>query len=159
MAEHCFRMTIQPADVAKAKELFAANHEDADEDWAEEEETDEDEKMDDEEEVEEEEKDDDALIYDGSDNEESHDDDNHDHIYIDEDKYPQHNAYSPIFDAAYPPVGEIVHLTDTQFSEKMLVPLIRDVTKSDIPLAEGVDGMFKRAMYAFVVATLCANNE
>eukprot|EP00984_Skeletonema_dohrnii_P037645 scaffold39923_cov150-Skeletonema_dohrnii-CCMP3373.AAC.1 len=71
MAEHCFRMTIQPADVAKAKELFAANHEDADEDWAEEEEADEDdEKMDDEEEAEEEEKDDDALIYDGSDNEE-----------------------------------------------------------------------------------------
>ena len=154
MTEHCFRMTIQPADVARAKELFAANHEDADEDWAEEEEADEDdEKMDDEEEAEE--KDDDALFYDGSDNEEeSHNDD----VYI-EDKYPQHNAFTPMFDAAYPPVGEIVHLTDTLFSEKILVPLMRDVTNSDIPLAEGVDGMFKRAMYAFVVVTLCANNE
>eukprot|EP00985_Skeletonema_marinoi_P032163 scaffold39069_cov154-Skeletonema_marinoi.AAC.20 len=159
MTEHCFRMTIQPADVAKAKELFAANHEDADEDWAEEEEAEnEDETMDDEEEAEEE-KDDDALFYDGSDNEESHNDDAHDDVYIDEDKYPQHNAYSPMFDAAYPTVGEIVHLTDAQFSEKILVPLIRDVTHSDIPLAEGVDGMFNRAMYAFVVVTLCANNE
>ncbi|KAK1744102.1 hypothetical protein QTG54_005699 [Skeletonema marinoi] len=154
MTEHCFRMTIQPADVARAKELFAANHEDADEDWAEEEEADEDdETMDDEEEAEE--KDDDALFYDGSDNEEeSHNDD----VYI-EDKYPQHNAFTPMFDAAYPPVGEIVHLTDTLFSEKILVPLMRDVTNSDIPLAEGVDGMFLRATYAFVVATLCANNE
>ena len=31
MTEFCGRMTIQPADVAKAKELFAANHEDEDE--------------------------------------------------------------------------------------------------------------------------------
>ena len=37
MTEHCYRMTIQPEDVAKAMELFAADHEDADDDWAEEE--------------------------------------------------------------------------------------------------------------------------
>ncbi len=145
MTEFCGRMTIQPADVAKAKELFAANHEDEDEDWAEEP-ADEDETMDDEEE-----KDDDALIYDVSDNEEER--------YIDEDKYPQNNAYTPLFDAAYPPVGEIVHLTDEQFSEKILVPLIEDVTKCALPYADGVDGMIKRAVYAFVVATLSESNE
>jgi hypothetical protein len=33
MMEHGFRLTFQPFDVAKAKELFAANDEDADEDW------------------------------------------------------------------------------------------------------------------------------
>ncbi|KAL7490724.1 hypothetical protein ACHAWT_000258 [Skeletonema menzelii] len=162
MTEHCYRMTIQPADVAKAKELFAANYEDADEDWAEEEqeEADDVEKMNEEAE---EENDDDALIYDGSDDEEgeAHDDDGYDdeEVYIDEDKYPQRNAYTPMFDAAYPPVGEIVHLTDTQFNEEILVPLIRDVTRSELPLAEGVDGMIKRAVYAFVVASLCANTE
>ena len=154
-------MTIQPADVAKAKELFAANHEDADEDWAEEEEEEESgdiEKMKDDEEAEEE-NDDDALIYDGSDNEEEADGYNDEEAYIDEDKYPQRNAYTPMFDAAYPPVGEIVHFTDAQFHEKILVPLIREVTRSELPFAEGVDGMIKRAVYAFVVASLCANNE
>ncbi len=152
MTEFCGRMTIQPADVAKAKELFATNHEDDDEDWAEEP-ADEDETMNDEEEK------NDDLIYDGSDNEEEIHADDDDDVYIDEDKYPQNNAYTPLFDAAYPPVGEIVHLTDKQFSEKILVPLIVDVTKCALPYAEGVDGMMKRAVYAFVVATLCANNE
>lgn len=153
MTEYCGRMTIEPADVVKAKELYDAYHENEDEDWAEEQ-ADEDEYMDDDEEG----KDDDALIYDGSDNEEeTYDDD--DDVYIDEDKYSKNNAYTPVFDAAYPPVGEIVHLTDKQFSEKILVPLIQDVTKCALPFAEGVDGMIKRAVYAFVVASLCANNE
>lgn len=152
MMEHCFRLTIQPADVAKAKELFAANDEDADEDWAEDEADDDDEKM--EEKEEEDKEDDDALIYDGSDDDEEINDDD---VYIDEEKYPQNNAYTPMFDAAYPPVGEISHLTDTQFSEEILVPLIRKVTNCELPTEEGVDGMFKRAMYAFVVATLTAN--
>jgi len=98
--------------------------------------------------------DDDALIYDGSDDDEEINDDD---VYIDEEKYPQNNAYTPLFDAAYPPVGEISHLTDTQFSEEILVPLIRKVTNCELPTEEGVDGMFKRAMYAFVVATLTAN--
>mmetsp|Transcript_31310 Transcript_31310/g.48970 ORF Transcript_31310/g.48970 Transcript_31310/m.48970 type:complete len:237 (-) Transcript_31310:172-882(-) len=152
MTEHCGRTTIQPADVAKAKELYVANHEDEDEDWAEEQ-ADEDENMDDDEEG----KDDDALIYDGSDNEEETYD--NDDVYIDEDKYPKNNAYTPVFDAAYPPVGEISFFTDKQFSEKIFVPLIQDVTKCALPFAEGVDGMVKRAVYAFVVASLCANNE
>ena len=169
MTEHCFRTTIQPADLAKAKELFAAaknnnnnddEDEDDDEDWAEKDEIEE--KMD-----EEEDRDDDTLIYyDGSDNEEetttnTNDNDDDDDIYIDQEKYPQSNTTTPTFDKSYPPVvGEkIVHLTNTQFREQILIPLIRDVTKnnSDIPLlGEGVDGMFKRAVYAFVVATLCA---
>jgi len=100
MTEHCFRMTVQPADVAKAKELFAANDEDADEDWAAEDETadDDDEKM----EEGEDKDDDDALMYDGSDDEkETKNDNDDDDVYIDEEKYPQNNAHTPMFDAAY----------------------------------------------------------
>ena len=165
MTEHCYRMTIEPADVAKAVELFAADHEDADDDWAEEveEEGDDDEieKMNEDEESEADEENnddenDDAFIYDASDSEEY----DEDCVYIDEDKYSQNNTHTPMFDKAYPPVeGDIVHLTDVQFREEILAPLIIDVTRSDLPLAEGVDGMIKRALYGFVVATLCADHE
>ena len=133
MTEHCYRMTIQPADVAKAMELFAADHEDADEDWEEEVEEEGDdgeiEKMsEDEEESEADEEnndDDDAFIYDASDSE----DYDEDFVYIDEDKYSQNNTHTPMFDAAYPPVeGDIVHLTDAQFTEEILLLLkLREV--------------------------------
>ena len=112
--------------------------------------------------------DDDALIYDDDEEEEDANKYNdNDEVYIDEEKYPQNNAYTPIFDAKYPPVGEIVHLTDTQFKEEILDHVVMSKisvsTKSDVvvvpPLAEGVDGMLKRAMYAFVVTTLCGQQQ
>ena len=166
MTEYCYRMTVQPADVAKAKELFVESYEKNNEvvesgetDWmAEEEEVEDDNNM--EAEVDtagssndnEHDDNDDTLIYD-DDDEEAYDDD--DDVYIDEERYPQNNGYTPKFDRAFPPVGEIVHLSDVQFKEMILEPLITADFVSGVSLADGVDGMLKRALYAFVVASLC----
>lgn len=162
MTEYCYRMTIQPADVAKAKELFVEsyeknNDESGETDWMTEEEDGEDDNM--EAEVDtagssndnEQDDNDDALIYD-DDDEEAYDDDD---VYIDEERYPQNNGYTPKFDRAFPPVGEIVHLSDVQFKEMILEPLMTADFVSSVSLADGVDGMLKRALYAFVVASLC----
>ena len=120
MTEYCSRMTIQPADVAKAKELFVEKNEvESGEDWLlTEEEQDEE---DGEEENMEAEVDtsgssnddehDDALIYDDDDDDEAYNDEE---VYIDEERYPQNNGYTPKFDRVFPPVGEIVHLSDAQ---------------------------------------------
>ena len=166
MTEYCSRMTIQPADVAKAKELFVEsyeknNEESVGEDWLTEEEDGEDETMEAEVDTagssndDEHDDNDDALIYDDDDEEEAYNDEE---VYIDEERYPQNNGYTPKFDRVFPPVGEIVHLSDVQFKEIILGPLMTDVGVYN-PLADGVDGMLKRALYAFVVASLCVPNK
>jgi len=100
---------------------------------------------------------DDDLVYDGSDNEDEAGDNDDDDVYFDEEKYILKNAYTPIFDAAYPPVGEIVQLSDEQFKTEVLQPFVIKKFNFVPYFADGVDGMIKRAMYAFVVGTLCAN--
>ena len=168
MTEYCSRMTIQPADVAKAKELFVEsfekiNNEESGEDWLLTEEEDvedgEDEDMEAEVDTEgsnddEHDDNDDALIYDDDDDEAYNDEE----VYIDEERYPQNNGYTPKFDRVFAPVGEIVHLLDVQFKEMILGPLMIDVGVYN-PLADGVDGMLKRALYAFVVASLCVPDK
>ena len=162
MTEYCSRMTIQPADVAKAKELFVESYEknnevESGEDWLAEEEDVEDENM--EAEVDtsgsNDDDNDDALIVDDDEEEEAYNDEE---VYIDEERYPQNNGYTPKFDRVFSPVGEIVHLSDAQFKEMILGPLMTDVGVYT-PLADGVDGMLKRALYAFVVASLCVPNK
>ena len=167
MTEYCGRMTIQPADVAKAKEIFVesyyekTNEESGSEDWLTEEEDVEDETMEAEVDTEgsndddEHDDNDDALIYDDDDDEDAYNDEE---VYIDEERYPQNNGYTPKFDRVFPPVGEIVHLSDVQFKEMILGPLMIDVGVYN-PLADGVDGMLKRALYAFMVASLCVPNK
>lgn len=167
MTEYCGRMTIQPADVAKAKELFVESYyeksnEESGEDWLLTEVEDvEDENMEAEVDTagssnnDEHDDNDDVLIYDDEDEEEAYNDEE---VYIDEERYPQNNGYTPKFDRVFPPVGEIVHLSDVQFKEMILGPLMTDVGVYN-PLADGVDGMLKRALYAFVVASLCVPNK
>eukprot|EP01083_Nonionella_stella_P075098 203945_1 len=81
--------------------------------------------------------DDDSLNDDGSDN---------------DDKYNGNMVCR--FDAVYPPVAnDIQHLSDKEFRDQLYQPILEEF-RSCLRCKKGVEGMLKRAMYAFLVAKL-----
>lgn len=68
-------------------------------------------------------------------------------------------THHPTFDTAYPPFAneEIQHLSNGQFREHVLMPIIHNDLKAGYEEEEGessVEEMLKRAMYAFVVTKI-----
>ncbi|KAL9184636.1 hypothetical protein ACHAXT_012606 [Thalassiosira profunda] len=173
MTGHCYRMTVHPRDVAEALELFVEV--DAEDDWyrsfptgsgaegkgngAAEEEDQMDQDWEEEnhditiskEESKEKAAEDDTFVYDASDSEGEEEENP---PYIDDAIYAIEDAATPEFDAAFPPVEESKQMTDEQFCEEVLVPVLEEHRLSGYPRADGVDAMLKRAMYAFLVAKL-----
>lgn len=162
MTSYFSRMTVRSSDVAKALELFVQV--DACEMWycsfptgkvAEDNygevdiRNDEDEEMDENWKVGEEEYDSEVEEGEGDDEE----------IMMENNMIVENDATTietPLFDASYSPINgdEIQQLSDVQFREQLLLPILKESKHDGVPLAKGVDNMLKCAMYAFLVTKL-----